>query len=143
MRAIFLTALILASGLFAMSGEIEPAQRGLPPDSFPISMPSPIGPFRVDPEYDTAKAYAGGSVKLTITIRGDTTSHKENLKLVKCEPKEGDASPLRIRVDDEAEEMPEPDFFVTRYSYIVQISDKAAPLGYEITLGFRYLDGPL
>jgi hypothetical protein len=107
-----------------------------------FSVKESYGLFQIDPSYDYAAAYAGGSVSLKITVTTAAGSpEKKNLEIVGC-ASEGSSTPLGIERNG-SEKEDTPGLLVTNYFYTVTIAQNAEPRHYPIKLRLQYLDNEI
>lgn len=120
-------------------GQLSTGQTPLPDGSKPnpdgIKLSEKYGTFHIDPIYDHAEAYAGGSPTLKIRITS-ALSDKQRLVIDGCAP-EGAASPLRI-ASINTEESQDGAFHFTDYFYTVAIDANAEPRNYRLNLTLHY-----
>ncbi|MBV9211819.1 MAG: hypothetical protein JOZ52_14355 [Acidobacteria bacterium] len=132
MKVLLFAALLLALTTLAQ-GQNKPAPEELPP------LNETYGTFKIQPLYNPAEAYAGGTFQLKFIITADI-ANKHKLEIVECAP-EDTPSPLRIRASGTTrEDAPAALLESTGYSYLVTIEPNAEPRNYPIKLVFHYPD---
>lgn len=133
MKALLLpTLLLLALSSHAFGQAAPPTESKPNPDR--IKLAGKFGPFQIDPVYNYAEAYAGGSPRLKIIVTGPSAD-TQNLE-VSCTP-EGASSPLTIESNG-TEQRQEPPVWSTDHYYTVMIAPNAEPRQYRINLTFHY-----
>ncbi|HKQ54171.1 MAG TPA: hypothetical protein VJT74_17470 [Pyrinomonadaceae bacterium] len=146
MRRIILPALLIFA-LYSCSLGQPPPLGDNAPNLNRISIKESYGLFQVDPSYDSADAYAGGTVSLKITVTTvagspNTKDGKtENLRVDSCVP-EGSAAQLKIE-ENGLDKEDKPGFLVTNFFYTVEIDQNAEPRHHRIRLGLQYLNNEI